>query len=99
MALVTQGGIGGEQLLEVLQASMARSGLLDLKSPLMVKGDFKPSFPLRLMHKDLGLALDLANQLGVALPTTAAAREVYNYVKGEAKEDVDYSAVMRFWKK
>ncbi|MGB9433121.1 MAG: NAD-binding protein, partial [Candidatus Acidiferrum sp.] len=67
--------------------------------PLMLKGDYKPSFPLRLMHKDLGLALELANQLGVALPTTAAAREVYNYVKGEAKEDLDYSAVMRFWKK
>ena len=99
IALVTKAGLSGEQLVEVMQASMARSGLLDLKSPLMLKGDFKPSFPLRLMHKDLGLALDLANQLGVPLPTTAAAREVYNYVKGEAKEDLDYSAVMRFWKK
>jgi hypothetical protein len=26
-------------------------------------------------------------------------REIYNSVKGEAKEDLDYSAVMRFWKK
>jgi len=99
IALVTRAGLSGEQLVEVMQSSMARSGLLDLKAPLMLKGDYKPSFPLRLMHKDLGLALDLANQLGVALPTTAAAREVYNYVKGEAKEDMDYSAVMRFWKK
>lgn len=99
LALVTRAGLKGEQLVEVMQASMARSGVLDVKSPLMLKGDYKPSFPLRLMHKDLGLALDLANQLGVSLPATAAAREVYNYVKGEAKEDVDYSAVMRFWKK
>jgi len=99
LALVTRAGLRGEQLVEVMQASMARSGVLDVKSPLMVKGEYKPSFPLRLMHKDLGLMLDLANQLGVALPTTAAAREVYSYVKGEAKEDVDYSAVMKFWKK
>ena len=99
LALVTRAGLRGEQLIEVMQASMARSGVLDVKSPLMVKGDFKPSFPLRLMHKDLGLMLDLANQLGVALPATAAAREVYSYVKGETKEDVDYSGVMRFWKK
>jgi 3-hydroxyisobutyrate dehydrogenase-like beta-hydroxyacid dehydrogenase len=98
IGLVTKAGLQGEQLLEVLQSSMGRSGLLDLKTPLMLKGDFKPSFPLRLMHKDLGLALDLANQLGVALPTTAAVREVYNHVKGEAKEDVDYSAVVRFYK-
>jgi 3-hydroxyisobutyrate dehydrogenase-like beta-hydroxyacid dehydrogenase len=99
LALVTRAGLQGEQLIEAMQASMARSGVLDVKSPLMVKGDFKPSFPLRLMHKDLGLMLDLANQLGVALPATAAAREVYSYVKGEAKEDLDYSAVMRFWRK
>ena len=99
LALVQRAGLNGEQLVEVMQASMARSGVLDVKSPLMLRGDYKPSFPLRLMHKDLGLALDLANQLGVALPATAAAREVYNYVKGEANEDLDYSAVMRFWKK
>jgi 3-hydroxyisobutyrate dehydrogenase-like beta-hydroxyacid dehydrogenase len=99
IALVRKAGLKGEQLVEVMQASMARSGVLDVKSPLMLKGDYKPSFPLRLMHKDLGLALDLGNQLGVALPTTAAAREIYNYVKGESKEDLDYSAVMRFWNK
>ena len=98
LALVTRAGLRGEQLIEVMQASMARSGVLDVKSPLMVRGDFKPSFPLRLMHKDLGLMLDLGNQLGVALPATAAAREVYSYVKGQAKEDLDYSAVLRFWK-
>ncbi len=99
IALVTKAGLKGEQLFEVLQASMARSGVLDIKVPLMLKGDFKPSFPLRLMHKDLSLALDLANQLGVPLPTTAASREIYSSVKGEAKEDLDYSAIMRFWQK
>jgi 3-hydroxyisobutyrate dehydrogenase-like beta-hydroxyacid dehydrogenase len=99
LALVTKAGLKGEQLIEVMQSSMARSGVLDIKAPLMVKGDFKPSFPLRLMHKDLGLALDLGNQLGIALPATAAAREVYNYVKGACPDDLDYSGVMRFWQK
>lgn len=99
LALVNKAGLKGEQLIEVMQSSMARSGVLDIKAPLMVAGDFKPSFPLRLMHKDLGLALDLANQLGVALPATAAAREVYNYVMGASPDDLDYSGVMRFWQK
>jgi len=35
----------------------------------------------------------------VVLPATAAAREVYSYVKGSAKEDLDYSAVMKFWRR
>ncbi len=98
LALTTRAGIQGEKLVEVMQSSMARSGVLDVKAPNLLKGEYVPSFPLRLMHKDLGLALDLANQLGVALPATAAARETYSYVKGAAKEDLDYSAVMKFWK-
>lgn len=97
LALVTGAGLPGERLIEVLQSSMARSAVLDIKAPMMLQGNYAPSFPLRLMHKDLGLALELGNQLGVALPATAAAREIYNRVKGTAKEDLDYAAVARFW--
>jgi 3-hydroxyisobutyrate dehydrogenase-like beta-hydroxyacid dehydrogenase len=99
LALVIGAGLSGESLVEVMQSSMARSGVLDIKAPNLLKGEYVPSFPLRLMHKDLGLALDLANQIGVALPATAAARETYSAVKGAAKEDLDYSAVMKFWKR
>jgi 3-hydroxyisobutyrate dehydrogenase-like beta-hydroxyacid dehydrogenase len=99
LALVTGAGIQGEKLVEVMQSSMARAPVLDVKAPLLLKGEYAPSFPLRLMHKDLGLALDLANQIGVPLPATAAARETYSAVKGAAKEDLDYAAVMKFWKK
>jgi 3-hydroxyisobutyrate dehydrogenase-like beta-hydroxyacid dehydrogenase len=98
LALVGGAGIAGEKLVEVLQSSMARAAVLDVKAPLLLKGEYPPSFPLRLMHKDLGLALDLANQLGVPMPATAAAREIYSSVKGAAKEDLDYAAVMKFWK-
>ncbi|MFY9584525.1 MAG: NAD(P)-dependent oxidoreductase [Candidatus Acidiferrales bacterium] len=100
LALVIAGGVPGERLVEVVQSSMARSPLLDIKAPMMLEQKYAPSFPLRLMHKDLGLALDLANQLGVALPATAAAREIYNAVKGATKnEDPDYAVVARFWQK
>lgn len=98
LALTTRAGVPGDKLVEVMQSSMARSGVLDVKAPNLLKGEYVPSFPLRLMHKDLGLALELANQLGVALPATAVAREIYNSVKGAAREDLDYSAVMKFWK-
>jgi 3-hydroxyisobutyrate dehydrogenase-like beta-hydroxyacid dehydrogenase len=99
LALVTGAGFAGERLVEVMQSSMARSGVLDVKAPVMLKGDYTPSFPLRLMHKDLSLALDLGNQLGIPLPAAAAARETYNSVKGQSKDDLDYAAVMKFWKK
>ena len=98
LALVTRAGVPGQSLLEVMQSSMGRSPVIDLKGAMMLKGEYKPSFPLRLMHKDLGLALDLANQLGVPLPAAAASREVLNAVKGAMTEDVDFSALATFWK-
>jgi 3-hydroxyisobutyrate dehydrogenase-like beta-hydroxyacid dehydrogenase len=98
-ALVMRAGIPGEKLMEVMQSSMGRSGILDVKAPMMLKDEYKPSFPLRLMHKDMSLALDLANQLGVPLPAAAAAREVLSAVKGATKEDVDFSALARCWPK
>jgi 3-hydroxyisobutyrate dehydrogenase-like beta-hydroxyacid dehydrogenase len=97
LALVAAAGLKGEGLVEVLQSSMARSGVLDVKAPNLLKGEHPPSFPLRLMYKDLSLALDLAKQLGVTLPAATAARETYGSVKAAAKEDLDYSAVMKFW--
>jgi 3-hydroxyisobutyrate dehydrogenase-like beta-hydroxyacid dehydrogenase len=97
LALVTAAGLEGEKLVEVLQSSMARAGVLDVKAPLLLKGEYPPSFPLRLMHKDIGLALDLAKEAGVQLPAAAAAYSTYSAVKAAAKEDLDYAAVMKFW--
>jgi 3-hydroxyisobutyrate dehydrogenase-like beta-hydroxyacid dehydrogenase len=98
LALVTAAGFEGEKLVEVLQSSMARAAVLDVKAPLLLKGEYPPSFPLRLMHKDMGLALELAKEAGVALPAAAAAYATYSAVKAAAKQDLDYAAVMKFWK-
>jgi 3-hydroxyisobutyrate dehydrogenase len=97
LALVAGAGIPAGNLIGVMQASMARAPVLDIKAPMILKQDYTPSFPLRLMHKDLGLAMDLANQIGVPLPACAASREVYSAVKGASKEDLDYAAVAKFW--
>jgi 3-hydroxyisobutyrate dehydrogenase-like beta-hydroxyacid dehydrogenase len=98
LALVTATGIAGEKLVEVLQSSMARSGVLDVKAPNLLKGEYVPSFPLRLMLKDVNLALELAKSVSVKLPAAEAAQATYNAVKAAAKEDLDYSGVMKFWK-
>jgi len=98
LALVTASGVPGERLVEVLQSSMARAAVLDVKAPLILKREFPPSFPLRLMHKDLKIALELAREQDVALPAGAAAYETYGAVKNASSDDPDYAAVARFWK-
>lgn len=97
LAIVTKAGIPGERLVEVMQSSMARAGVLEVKAPQMLKNEYPPSFPLRLMHKDVRLAVELAKKEGVRIPAGEAAYAVYTAVKDAAKEDLDYGAVARFW--
>jgi len=97
VALVSAAGLVPGRLLEVLQSSMGRAPVLDVKAPLILQRQYSPSFPLRLMRKDLGLALELAAQLGVSLPAGTAAERTYDAVLSAAKEDLDYAAVARFW--
>lgn len=99
LALVRGAGLAGERLMEVLQASMARSGVLDVKAPLMLSSEYPASFPMRLMHKDVRLALELAKQEGIKLPALEAAYGTYTTVLDAAKDDPDFAAVSRFWQK
>jgi 3-hydroxyisobutyrate dehydrogenase len=99
LALVTAAGIPGESLIEVMQSSMGRAPLLDVKAPLILSHEFPASFPLRLMHKDMRLALELARQQGIALPAATAAYATYSAVKDASKDDPDFAAVARFWRK
>jgi len=99
LALVTAAGIPGERFVEVMQSGMGRAPVLDVKAPLILKDEFPASFPLRLMHKDVRLALELARQRGVTLPVAAAAYATYSAVKDASKDDPDFAAVARFWKR
>jgi 2-hydroxy-3-oxopropionate reductase len=99
IALVTRAGVPGEKLVEVMQSSMARAAVLDVKAPLILKNEYPPSFPLRLMHKDMRLALELARQEGLNLPAAAASYATYSAVKEAARDDPDYAAVARYWAK
>src|ERR1700758_4857829 len=58
LALTRAAGIPGERVVEVMQSSMGRAPVLDVKAPMLLKRDYPPSFPLRLMNKDLRLALE-----------------------------------------
>jgi len=99
LELVTRAGVAGERLMEVLQSSMGRAPVLDVKAPVILKRDFTPSFPLRLMLKDVGLAMDLAKENGIELPAGTAAYRAYSAVKAAAKTDVDYAAIANYWQK
>ena len=77
-------------------ASMARSTLTDFKAPFILKGDFTPYFPLKLMHKDLELAMEAGFAQNVPMPALAAVKEVYSAAKAQGKGDLDYASVITY---
>jgi 3-hydroxyisobutyrate dehydrogenase-like beta-hydroxyacid dehydrogenase len=94
--LASKAGLKPQTMMEVIQGSMARAALTDFKAPFIFKGDFTPYFPLKLMHKDLALALESAYAQNVPMPAAAAVKEVYGCAKAQGKGDLDYAAVVTF---
>ncbi len=94
--LAAKAGVQPQTMFEIIQSSLARSNLTDFKAPFIFKGDFTPYFPLRLMRKDLELALEAAYAQNVPMPTTAAVKEVYSAAQAQGKGDLDYAAVITF---
>jgi len=94
--LAAKAGLKPHVLMEVIQGSMARASLTDFKAPFIFKGDFTPYFPLKLMHKDITLALESAYAQNVPMPAAAAVKEVYGAAKAQGKGDQDYAAVVTF---
>ena len=94
--MAAKAGVPPQTLLEIMQSSLARCGIVDFKAPFVFKGDFTPYFPLKLMHKDLELAMEAAYAQNLAMPATAAVKEVYGAAKAQGKGDLDYAAVITF---
>ncbi len=92
--LAVKAGVRPETMMEIVQGSMARATLTDFKAPFIFRGDFTPYFPLKLMHKDLELAMEAAYAHNIPMPAAAAVKEVYGAAKAQGKGELDYAAVI-----
>jgi len=99
LTLATKLGVDIARLMPLVQASMVRSGVVDYKAPFVLKRDFSPNFPLRLMLKDIRLALDAAKESRVRLPGLEAVEEVYDLAAEEGHQDLDYAATLTLLEK
>jgi 3-hydroxyisobutyrate dehydrogenase-like beta-hydroxyacid dehydrogenase len=99
LTLATKLGVDVESLIKVIQASMVRSGVVDYKAPFVMKRDFTPNFPLRLMHKDIRLALEAAKEVRVKLPALETVEEVYQMATEDGHENLDYAATLTLLEK
>ncbi len=93
LALGQKAGLPRDTLLGVLAQTtvVAPAHMGKLKNA--ASDTYDANFPLRLMHKDLGIALGMASELRVPMPTTAVAQQLYAAELSKEKEE-DFSAVI-----
>jgi len=99
LTLGTKLGVDAGTLIPLINASMVRSGVVEYKAPFVLNRDFSPNFPLRLMHKDIRLALDAAKEARVKLPGLETVEEIYEMATEDGHENLDYAATLTLLEK
>jgi 2-hydroxy-3-oxopropionate reductase len=77
-----------------LMGGFASSRILEVHAERMLNGTFNPGFRIRLHQKDLNLALTAAKELGVSLPNTAIAQQMFSSCAAHGGADLDHSALV-----
>ncbi|PKO28003.1 MAG: 2-hydroxy-3-oxopropionate reductase [Betaproteobacteria bacterium HGW-Betaproteobacteria-5] len=95
LLLAAKAGADAGKVREALMGGFANSRILEVHGERMVKRSFNPGFRIELHQKDLNLALTTARQLGVSLPNTAAAQELFNSCAAHGGAGWDHSAMVR----
>jgi len=95
MVLAVKSGVPPELMLDILDNSAAKSGLVSAKAPAILARNFTTNFSTKWMHKDLGLALDSANAMGLPLPLTAVAQQMLQAVIAKGWGDDDMCSTIR----
>ena len=95
LALARKGGIGWQDILQVLDDSAVASPMVKYKTPPLAKRDFESTFSCRQMAKDLDLILGAGHSAGVPLQLAAQVRETYGSLIAQGDGDADYIATVR----
>jgi 3-hydroxyisobutyrate dehydrogenase-like beta-hydroxyacid dehydrogenase len=99
LTLAAKLGVDASTMVSLIEASMVRSGVVDYKAPFVLRRDFSPNFPLRLMHKDIRLALSAAKEARVKLPALETVEEIYELATEEGHQNLDYAATLTLLEK
>ncbi len=96
LAVVKAAGISAETFGQVLEKHGIRSGLLDMKYPRMVAGDYEEThFALKHMLKDVRLGLDLGRELSLDLPVTQRTADLMADGIGHGWAELDFSCLAK----
>jgi len=88
-------GLPPQKMLDVILQGSARCPLLEFKGKAIVEGNFVPTFALRLMQKDLSLALATADEVKAQMPLTSFLNELHQAAISAGLGDRDFSSIVQ----
>ena len=95
LLFASKAGADPAKVRPALMGGFAASRILEVHGERMIKRNFDPGFRIELHQKDLSLALSGARALGVSLPNTATAQELFNACTANGGAKWDHSAMVR----
>jgi 2-hydroxy-3-oxopropionate reductase len=94
LVFAAKAGADPAKVRAALMGGFAASRILEVHAERMLNGAFNPGFRIRLHQKDLNLALSSAKELGLSLPNTAIAQQMFSSCAAHGGEDLDHSALI-----
>jgi 2-hydroxy-3-oxopropionate reductase len=95
LLFASKAGADPAKVRQALMGGFAASRILEVHGERMIKRTFAPGFRIKLHQKDLGLALQGARELGVALPQTAGAAQLMQACAANGMAELDHSALVK----
>ena len=95
LTFARKAGADPAKVRQALMGGFASSRVLEIHGERMINHSFAPGFRIRLHQKDLNLALTAAREMGMALPNTAVAQQMFSVVVSQGGADLDHSALVQ----
>ncbi len=94
LVLGSKAGVDPAKVIEAVSGGLAGTKVMDQKRDNFLEHDFDPGFRVELHHKDLGIALATAREVGVPLPVTALVDQMLQELQVKGRGELDHSAVL-----
>jgi 2-hydroxy-3-oxopropionate reductase len=95
LTFARKAGADPAKVRQALMGGFAASRILEVHAERMINRTFAPGFRIRLHQKDLNLALSSAKEMGMALPSTAIAQQMFSVVAAAGGAEQDHSALVQ----
>ena len=99
ITLTKKAGFDPEKFLEILNSTYFKTGMSENKAYKMIRDEFKPTFTLKNLKKDLGIITEAAKDFGAVLPMAERANEIYRNAVDAGFGEIDYTGILAYIKK